>query len=96
MSGDASRPPDYYNHQKNIQKGPGFKTGILVTAEEYVLGFQVHHIPLNLEGSGAVEVPGVISDYVPETTSSKSPIFQVHHLFLQVLSLPIFLSPPLL
>ena len=49
--GDASRPPEYSNHPKNNQKGPGLNPGILVTVEEDVVGFQGHHSPLHLEGS---------------------------------------------
>ena len=59
-------------------------------------GFQGHHSPQYLEGSGAVEVPGVISNDDPGTKSRKSPIFQVHNFFLQVLILPIFISITLL
>ena len=69
VSGDASRPLDYANRPKNNQKGPGLNHSLLG------VGFQSHHIPLPLEGSSAVEVPGVISDDVPGTTSSNSPMF---------------------
>ena len=48
VSGDASWPPDYPNHPKNNQKGPGLNTIILVTAEEYVVGLQGHHSPQHL------------------------------------------------
>ena len=75
VSGDASRPPDYPNHPKNNKKGTGLNPGILVTVEEYVVGFQGRHISHHLEGSGTVEVPGVIYDDAPKTTSSKSPMF---------------------
>ena len=75
MSGDASQPPDFPNHPKNNKKGLGLNTGILVTVEEDVTGFQGHHSPHNLEVSGAVELPGVISDDGPGTTSRKSPMF---------------------
>ena len=40
-----------------------------MTVEEDVVGFQDHHSPLHLEGSGAVEVPDVISDDGPGTPS---------------------------
>ena len=38
-------------------------------------GFQGHHSPLHLEGCGAVDGPGVISDDGPVTISRKSPMF---------------------
>ena len=47
MSGGASQPTDYTNHQKNNQKGPVFDTGILVIVEEDVVGFQGHQSPYN-------------------------------------------------
>ena len=75
VSGDASRPPDYPNHPKNNKKGTGLNPGILVTVEEYVVGFQGYHSPQHLEGSGAAEVPGVISGDGPGTTSRKSTMF---------------------
>ena len=40
-----------------------------------MVGFQGNQSPLNLEGSGAVEVPAVIYDYGPGNTSRKSPMF---------------------
>ena len=40
-----------------------------------MVGLQVHHSPLHLEGSGDVEVPRVIFDNNPGTTSMKSPLF---------------------
>ena len=46
-----------------------------MTVEEDVVGFQGHHSPQHLEGSGAVEAPGVIYDDGPGTTSRKSPMF---------------------
>ena len=39
VPGDAPWPPDYPNHPKNNKKGPILNPGILVTAEEYVVGF---------------------------------------------------------
>ena len=75
MSGNASRPTDYSNHPNNNQKTLGFNPGILVTVEEYVIGLRGHHIVFHLEGSGAVEVPGVISDDFRVTTSRKSLMF---------------------
>ena len=48
ISGDASWPTDYSNHPKNNQKIPGLNTGILVTVEEDVVGFQGFHSPLHL------------------------------------------------
>ena len=75
VSGDASRNPDYPNHPKNNKKGPGLNPCILVTVEEEVVGFQGRHISQHLEGSGNVEVPGVIYDDGPGTISIKSPIF---------------------
>ena len=94
VSGDASWPSYYTNHSKNNQKGTGLNTGILVTVEEDVVGFQSHHIPQHLEGSGDVEVPGVISDDGPGTTSRKYPMFLSSSFFLQLIRLPIFLSLP--
>ena len=52
VAGDASRPPDYCNHLNNNQKVPSLNPGILATVEEAVVGFQVHHNPHHLEGSG--------------------------------------------
>ena len=75
VSSDASRPPAYPNHPKNNQKGMGLNPSISVTVEEDVVGFQGHCSPHNLEGNGNVEVPGVIYDDIPKTTSSKSPMF---------------------
>ena len=72
LSGDVSQPPNYSNHPKNNQKFPGLNPIILVTVEEDVVGFQGHHSPLNLGGSGSMEAPGVISDDGPGTTSMKS------------------------
>ena len=46
-----------------------------MTVEEDAVGFQGHHIPHHLEGSGAVEVQGSIYYDGPGTTSRKSPIF---------------------
>ena len=63
--------------------------GILVKVEEDVVGFQGNHIPHHLEGSGAVEVPGVISDDGPGNTSRNSPMFP------SSIRLPIFISLPL-
>ena len=94
VSGDASWPPYYPNQPKKNQNGLGLNPGILVTVEEDLVGYQGHHNTQHLEGSGDVEAPGVISDDGPGTTSRKSPIFQVHNLFLQVLRLPVFLSLP--
>ena len=75
VSGDASRPPDHSNHPKNNQNVRGLNPVILETVEEDVVGFQGHHSPLDLEGSGAVDVPGVISNDGPGITSRKSPMF---------------------
>ena len=75
VSGDVSRPPDDLNRPKNKKKRPGFNPGILVTVEEYVVGFQGHHSSQNLEGSGDVEIPGVIYDDKNGTTSRKSSMF---------------------
>ena len=58
------------------------------------MGFQGHHSPHNLEFSGAVELPGVIYDDGPGTTSRKSPMFSSLALLLQVLRLPIFIILP--
>ena len=52
-----------------------------MTVEEDVEGFQVHHSPHNLEVSGAVELPGVIYDDGPGTTSRKSPMFSSSEFF---------------
>ena len=41
---------------------------------EDVVEFQVNHSPQHLEGSGPVEVPGVISYDVPGTTPRKYPM----------------------
>ena len=75
VSGDASWPSDYTEQPKNNQKGPVFNPGILVTVEEDMVGFQVHRSQHNLEGSGAVEVPGLFSDNGPRTTLRKFPMF---------------------
>ena len=75
VSGDASQPTDDPKNPKNNQKGPGLDPGILVTVQEDVVGLHGQHSPQNLEGSGDVEVTGVIYDDVPGTTSRKSPMF---------------------
>ena len=75
LLGNASQPPDHTNHPKNNQKGPSLNAGILVTVEEDMVGFQVHRSQHNLEGSGAVEVPGLFSDNGPRTTLRKFPMF---------------------
>ena len=77
VSGDSSRPPDYPNHPNNNRKGLSLNPGILATVEEELVGFQSRHSPKHLEGSGAVKVPGVISDSGPRTTLRKSPIFSI-------------------
>ena len=78
VSGDAYRPPDYPNQPKNYQKGPGLNTGTLVTTvEEDMVGFQDHHSPHYLESSGALEVPGIISDDGPGNTSRKPAMFSI-------------------
>ena len=48
VSGAASRYAVYSNHPKNNQNRQGLNPGILMTVEEDVLGFQVHHSPLCL------------------------------------------------
>ena len=69
VSGDASQPTDYPNHPNINQKG------ILVKVEEDMVGLQSHYSPQHFDGSGDVEVAGVISDDGPGTTSRKSPMF---------------------
>ena len=49
--------------------------GILVIVYEDVVGLQGHHSTLHLKVSGAVEVPVIISDDKPVTTSRKSQMF---------------------
>ena len=75
VSGDSSRFPDYPNHPKNNQKGPGFNTGILVTVVKYMVVVKGKHSPHHLESSVTVEILGVISDNVPVPISRKSPMF---------------------
>ena len=48
VSCDDLRLPNYYNHPNNNQKELGLNLVILVTVEEYVVGFQGHHSPLVL------------------------------------------------